>query len=103
VEAWLPALGAAFAFEISKIIFVLYLRQFGQVMDSIYGIVGTVIALTVFVFVSAIIFLVGALLTSRYANYLAFREEKRHVERLSRDLERIRSTPGLPGDPAPVS
>jgi len=98
-EAWLPALGAALAFEISKIVFVLYLQRFGQVATSIYGVVAGVIALTVFVFVSAIIFLVGALLTSRYAVYLAIRDQRKRVEALSRDLERLRSTPGLPGEP----
>ena len=99
-EAWLPALGAAAAFEISKLVFVLYLQTFGQVNASIYGLVSGVIALTVWVFVSAIIFLVGALLTSRYAVYLSTRDQRGRVERLSRDLERIRSTPGLPGLPA---
>jgi len=102
-EAWLPALGAAAAFEISKIVFVLYFQRFGQVTASIYGVVAGVIALTVFIFVSAIIFLVGALLTSRYGVYLSIRDQRKRVERLSRDLERIRSTPGLPGDTARVS
>ncbi|MBM3957609.1 MAG: YihY/virulence factor BrkB family protein [Gemmatimonadetes bacterium] len=99
-EAWLPAVGAALAFEITKIVFVLFLQRFGQVTASIYGVVAGVIALTVFIFVTAIIFLVGALLTSRYATYLSVRDQRRRVERLSRDLERIRSTPGLPGLPA---
>ena len=99
-EAWLPALGAAAAFEISKIVFVLYLQRFGQVTASIYGVVAGVIALTVFVFVSAIIFLVGALLTSRYAVHLSIRDQRKRVAELSRDLERLRSAPGLPGDPA---
>jgi membrane protein len=98
-EAWLPAVGAALAFEITKIVFVLYLQRFGSVADSIYGVVASVIALTVFIFVSAIIFLVGALLTSRYAEYLAVRDQRKRVEQLSKDLERLRSTSGLPGLP----
>ena len=61
-----------------------------------------IIVLMIFVYVSAIILLVGAMLTSRYAFYLAETEQKKRNTSLSRNLERIRSTSSLPGMPNPV-
>ena len=56
----------------------------------------------VFVYVSAIIMLVGAQVTSRWAFYLANREQQMQNEDLSVNLARIRSTPSLPGMPLPM-
>lgn len=101
-EVWPTALVGAAAFEISKVIFVFYLRNMSDVTTSIYGGVSAIIVLMIFVYVSAIILLVGAMLTSRYAFYLAETEQKKRNRSLSRSLERIRGTASLPGMPNPV-
>jgi len=43
------------------------------------------------VYVSTIILLVGALLTSRYSAYLNLRDQRKQLNELSKSLERIRS------------
>ena len=101
-EVWPTALAGAAAFEISKAIFVFYLRNMSGVATSIYGGVSAIIVLMIFVYVSAIILLVGAMLTSRYAFYLSETEQKKRNRSLSRSLERIRGTASLPGMPNPV-
>jgi len=101
-EVWPTALAGAAAFEISKAIFVFYLRNMSGVATSIYGGVSAIIVLMIFVYVSAIILLVGAMLTSRYAFYVAETEQKKRNKSLSRSLERIRGTASLPGMPNPV-
>ena len=101
-EVWPTALAGAAVFEISKAIFIFYLRNVGGVTASIYGGVSTIIVLMIFVYVSAIILLVGAMLTSRYAFFLAETEQKKRNISLSRSLERIRGTSSLPGMPNPV-
>jgi len=101
-EVWPTALAGAAAFEISKAIFIFYLRNMSTVATSIYGGVSMIIVLMIFVYVSAIILLVAAMLTSRYAFYLAETEQKKRNNFLSRSLERIRGTSSLPGMPNPV-
>ncbi|MDA1256988.1 MAG: YihY/virulence factor BrkB family protein [Chloroflexi bacterium] len=89
-EVWLPALLAGTAFEIAKVVFVIYLGSFRGYSD-VYGAVSAVIALMAWVYVSTIILLVGALLTSRYSAHLAVRDQRNHLESLSASLERIRT------------
>ncbi|MEE8045871.1 MAG: YihY/virulence factor BrkB family protein, partial [Dehalococcoidia bacterium] len=101
-EVWPTAVLGAVAFEISKAIFIFYLRNLSGVATTIYGGVSVIIVLMIFVYVSAIILLIGAMLTSRYAFYLADTEQKRRNRSLSRSLERIRGTASLPGMPNPV-
>jgi membrane protein len=101
-EVWPTALLGAVAFEISKAVFILYLQNVGDLTGNIYGGVSAIIVLMVFVYVSAIILLVGAQVTSRWAFYLATREQQRQNEELSANLARIRSTPSLPGMPLPM-
>ncbi len=101
-EVWPTAIIGAAAFEISKAVFVFYLRNMSGVATSIYGGVSAIIVLMIFVYVSAIILLIGAMLTSRYAFYLAETEQKKRNNSLSRSLERIRGTASLPGMPNPV-
>ena len=101
-EVWPTALAGAAAFEISKAVFVFYLRNMSNVANNIYGGVSAIIVLLIFVYVSAIILLVGAMLTSRYAFYLAETEQKKRNRLLSRSLSRIRGTASLPGMPNPV-
>jgi uncharacterized BrkB/YihY/UPF0761 family membrane protein len=101
-EVWPTALAGAAAFEISKAIFVFYIRNMGGVTNNIYGGLSAIIVLMIFVYVSAIILLVGAMLTSRYAYYLAETEQKKRNRSLSRSLYRIRGTASLSGMPNPV-
>lgn len=101
-EVWPTALAGAAAFEICKAIFVFYLRNMGGVTNNIYGGLSAIIVLMIFVYVSALILLVGAMLTSRYAYYLAETEQKKRNRSLSRSLARIRGTASLPGMPNPV-
>ncbi len=101
-EVFPTALLGAAAFEISKAIFILYLQNAAGLANGIYGGVSAIIVLMVFVYVSAIILLVGAQVTSRWAFYLANREQQKQNEELSQNLARIRSTPSLPGLPLPM-
>ncbi len=100
-EVFPTALLGAAAFEISKQVFIFYLRNAAELASGIYGGVSAIIVLMVFVYVSAIILLVGAQVTSRWAFYLATREQRKQNEDLSHNLARIRSTPSLPGMPLP--
>ena len=67
-DVWLGALGAAAAFEGAKWGFVWYVTTF-PVYNVVYGALGAIMALLTWVYVSAIILLFGALVTSRYASY----------------------------------
>ena len=94
-------LGAA-AFEISKAVFILYLRNASGITGNIYGGVSAIIVLMVFIYVAAIIMLVGAQVTSRWAFFLVGRRQSIQNDALSRNLDRVRSSLSLPGLPLPV-
>ena len=98
-NVWPTAVAATIAFEISKQVFILYLRNLGGLANNVYGGVSSVIVLLAFVYVSAIIMLVGAMLTARYTVYLNRKKQTAWNNKLSTSLERIRSTPSLPGMP----
>ena len=95
-DVWPTAIAGTVAFEISKAGFVFYLQNF-DTASNVYGAVNAVIVLMAWVYVSAIILLVGAQLTSRYVFYKAAMAHKRRNESLSINLERIRATDILPG------
>ncbi len=99
-NVWPTTFAATVAFEISKQIFILYLQNLGGIGRNLYGGVSAVIVLLAFVYVSAIIMLVGAQLTARYTAYLELKSQRVLNDTLSRNLERIRSRPSLPGMPA---
>ncbi len=65
-DVWMGALAASIAFDIANWGFVWYVTRF-PVYNVVYGSVGAVMALLTWVYVSAIILLFGALVTSRYA------------------------------------
>ena len=67
-DVWWGALLASLAFDLANLAFVWYLQTF-PVHNVVYGSVGAVLALLTWVYVSAIIVLYGALVTSRYAAY----------------------------------
>ncbi len=89
-DVWPPVLVAGTTFEIGKVVFVVYIGNFRNYAD-VYGAVGAVIALMAWVYVSTIILLVGALLTSRYAAHLNTRDQRKQLNELSKSLERIRT------------
>ena len=95
-DVWPTAIAGTIAFEISKAGFVFYLQNF-DTASNVYGAVNAVIVLMAWVYVSAIILLVGAQLTSRYVFYKAAMAHKRRNESLSLNLERIRALDDLPG------
>ena len=66
-DVWLGALFSCLGFEGAKWGFLQYVNTY-PVYNLLYGSVGAVMALLTWVYVSAIILLFGALLTSRYAN-----------------------------------
>jgi len=69
VQEVLPgAIAATIAFEVVKNVYVLYVREY-SVYTSVYGSMGSIVALLVWVYVSAIILLFGSLITSRYSKY----------------------------------
>lgn len=99
------AILAAIAFEAAKYSFVFYLRYIGG-PEQVYGAMGAVILMMAWVYVSAIIFLVGAQITARYTGWLARQEQHKRNEILARNLERVRTMPppvpiGQPALPAP--
>ena len=67
-DVWLGSMGAAAAFEGTKWGFIWYVTTF-PVYNIVYGSVGAIMALLTWVYVSAIILLFGALVTSHYASY----------------------------------
>ncbi|MBI2855854.1 MAG: YihY/virulence factor BrkB family protein [Chloroflexi bacterium] len=79
-EALPGALAATIAFEVVKNVYVLYVRQY-SVYTTVYGSVGSIVALLVWVYVSAIILLFGSLITSRYARYLEAKEQEEEAIR----------------------
>ncbi len=100
-DAWLPALLASVAFNIATVVLVQWLKQF-PAYEEIYGGISAVIALMAWVYVSSIIMLVGAMATSRYSAYLAAHAQRKRLESLSYNLERVRSQPiTLAVNPAP--
>ena len=94
-EVWLTSLLGAIAFEISKFVFIFYLRNMSGIASNIYGGVSTIIVLMIFIYVSSIILLVGAMLTMRYSYYLSNLDQKNQNEKLSKNLQRIRSTSSM--------
>ncbi len=98
---WLPntkvrlleILGVAFlatiAFEIAKYVFILFLRNSGGLLTSIYGSISTVMMFFFFVYVEAIILLAGAMLSAKWANHLRIRDQRRQNRMLIDSLRRI--------------
>jgi len=62
---WPGALLAAILFEVAKTLFVLYLGNFAS-YESVYGSVGSVIALLVWIYISAFILILGAEFSAEY-------------------------------------
>ena len=87
-DVWLGALGATLAFEGVSAVFVWYVQTF-PIHNAVHGPVGGLIALMAWVYLSAIIVLLGALITSRYAAYVA-KSPDRDVKHLWTGFSRVR-------------
>jgi YihY family inner membrane protein len=88
-DVWLGALMSAIAFEGAKWGFVWYVKTF-PVYNAVYGTVGAIMALLTWVYVSAIILLFGALVTSRYASYPSRVRGEQGVKHIWTGLTRVR-------------
>ena len=92
-DVWMGALLGAVAFEAAKWGFLIYVKTF-PVYNAVYGPVGAIMALLTWVYLSAIILLFCALLTSRHAKYLAksraLNDEQRGLKLLWAGLSRVR-------------
>ena len=88
-DVWFVALLAATAFEGAKWGFVWYVKTF-PVYNLVYGPVGAIMALLTWVYVSAIILLFGALVSSRYAAFAAGARERQGIRLLWTGLSRVR-------------
>ena len=90
-DVWPGALFASLGFGAANLGFVWYLRSSFPHYNVIYGSVGAVMALLTWVYLSAIIVLFGALLTSRYAAYAASLEaESQRLRLLWTGFSRVR-------------
>ena len=87
---WAGALGASLAFDAANLAFVWYVQNYGH-YNLIYGSVGTILAMLTWVYLSSIILLFGALITSRYATYAAsLPKQHRSVKVLWTGFSRVR-------------
>ncbi|MDA0987910.1 MAG: YihY/virulence factor BrkB family protein [Chloroflexi bacterium] len=75
MEALPGAIAATIAFEVIKNAFVWYVTNY-SVYSSVYGSVGSIVALLTWVYVSAVILLFGSLITYRYALYRSAKERE---------------------------
>ena len=89
-DVYLGALFASLAFEGVKWGFVWYVQSYID-YRVIYGSVGAVVALLTWVYLSAIIVLLGALVSSRYAAYASsFEQENQTLRHLWTGFSRVR-------------
>ena len=65
-DIWLGALITAILFEIGRYLFLLYLNGFAN-YAMVYGSIGSVIALLIWIYYSAVIIILGAELTAEYS------------------------------------
>lgn len=80
-NVWAGALLASLAFNAANLCFVWYVQNYGH-YNLIYGSVGTILATLTWVYLSAIILLFGALVTSRYSTYVESIPENQHSLRV---------------------
>ena len=100
-EIWPGALMAAICFEGWKAVFLWYTRTF-PVYDTVYGPVGALVALLTWIYISANILLVGALVSSRYSPYISRAVEEKLQHTLTK-FRILRPAGGVesPRGPAP--
>ena len=89
IDVFPAAFLAAIAEEINKMVFILYLRNFSGISGSIYGGVSAIIVLMAFIYISAIILLIGAQITARFTVYLSVRKLNKQNKILKLSLDRL--------------
>jgi membrane protein len=87
-DVWLGALGASLAFHAVTAVFVWYVQTF-PIHNAVHGPIGGLVALLAWVYLSAIIVLLGALITSRYAAYVS-KSPTRELRHLWTGFSRVR-------------
>ncbi len=87
-DVWLGALGASIAFHGVTALFVWYVHTF-PIHNAVHGPVGGLVALLAWVYLSATIVLLGALITSRYAAYVS-RNPTRDFKHIWTGFSRVR-------------
>lgn len=86
------ATAATVAFEVVKNVFVWYVGNY-SVYTTVYGSMGSIVALLAWVYVSALILLFGSLVTYRYATYRAARaREIEDIVKTARAHQQLVST-----------
>ena len=95
VEILGVALLATVAFELTKFIFILFLRNSGGLLTSIYGSISTVMMFFFFVYIESIILLAGAMLSAKWSNHLRIQDQRRQNQLLIANLRRINSSDRL--------
>ncbi|MCH8108617.1 MAG: YihY/virulence factor BrkB family protein [Chloroflexi bacterium] len=88
-DVWMGALAASIAFDVANWGFVWYVTRF-PVYNVVYGSVGAVMALLTWVYVSAIILLFGALVTSRYAANVRRAKDLQGIKLVWAGISRVR-------------
>lgn len=89
------ALLATFAFELTKFIFIFFLRNSGGLLTSIYGSISTVMMFFFFVYIESIILLAGAMLSAKWSNHLRIQDQRRQNQLLIANLQRINDSDRL--------
>lgn len=85
-EIWPGALFAAVTFEIAKVGFAFYIRNFGD-YNAIYGSLGAVVVFMLFIFIAANILLMGAEIASEWPRVLAGHYDRGLPERPEEEEE----------------
>lgn len=80
---WPGALLAAFAFEVSKTLFILYLDRYAD-YTQVYGSLGSVVVLLIWTYVSSLTLIIGAEFTSEYERMRRGAEQGRTIEQAGR-------------------
>jgi len=88
-DVWIGALFASAAFEGANWGFVLYVKSV-PIYGAVYGPIGAIMALLTWVYVSAIILLFGAHITSRYAAYAERVRDKQGLKLVWTGISRVR-------------
>ena len=88
-DVWIGALFASTAFEGAKWGFELYVKSV-PIYGAVYGPIGAIMALLTWVYVSAIILLFGAHITSRYAAYAERVRDKQGLKLVWTGISRVR-------------
>ena len=78
---WPGAVAAAILFGAARILFIIYLAQFAR-YESVYGSVASIIIFLVWVYICALILIIGAELSSEYAR---MHEEENDVKELQEE------------------